>query len=138
MQRGVLKQNATKPNSATTSILSGSRMQLVDEDDEDEDDVIAQDLNERDREEVGYEDDQNEDMEDELRLHDVNEADREYDEDDENENIEEYETNYNETESYASEDEFENEDVGLEVIQVPGSQKGTAISTTKKRTNNDA
>ncbi|GJV96318.1 hypothetical protein Tco_1547895 [Tanacetum coccineum] len=64
MQRGVLKQNATKPNSAKTSISSGSRRQLVDKDNEDENDVRAQDLNERDREEVGYEDDENKDMED--------------------------------------------------------------------------
>ncbi|GJS87666.1 hypothetical protein Tco_0770302 [Tanacetum coccineum] len=88
---------------------------------------MVTDLNERDREEVGYEDDENEDMEDELRLHGtyVNEADREYDEDDENENIGKYETKNNNIESDDSEDEFGNEDVGVEVIQVPRSQKGT-------------
>ncbi|GJT09304.1 hypothetical protein Tco_0856346 [Tanacetum coccineum] len=66
--KGVLTKNATKPNSATTSISSGSRRQLIDEDDEDEDDLRYQDLNERDRKEVGYEDDENEDIEDDLRL----------------------------------------------------------------------
>nr|GEU82188.1 transposase, Ptta/En/Spm [Tanacetum cinerariifolium] len=34
-QRGVLTKNATKPNSATTSISSGSRRKLIDEDEDD-------------------------------------------------------------------------------------------------------
>ncbi|GJZ46006.1 hypothetical protein Tco_0593602 [Tanacetum coccineum] len=55
------------------------------------------DLNEKDREEVGYEDDENEDIEDDLRLQ----------------------------ESDGSEDEFENEDAELQILQVPQSQKGT-------------
>ncbi|GJX89800.1 hypothetical protein Tco_0343126 [Tanacetum coccineum] len=59
MQRGVLKQNATKPNSAKTSISSGSRRQLVDK-------TTRKKMmyDPQDREEVGYEDDENEDMED--------------------------------------------------------------------------
>ncbi|GJW07540.1 hypothetical protein Tco_1569963 [Tanacetum coccineum] len=81
------------------------------------------DLNERDREEVGYEDDENEDIEDDLRLQDVNEADGESVDDDENESIEEFENNNN-----GSEDEFENEDVELEIFQVPESQKGTCLT----------
>nr|GEV82066.1 hypothetical protein [Tanacetum cinerariifolium] len=133
MQRDVLTTNATKPNSATTSISSGSRRKLIDEDGEDEDDLRYQDLNERDRDEVGYEDDENEDIENDLILHGVNEADGESVDDDENENIEEFENNNNETESDGSEDEFENEDVELEILQVPQSQKGTAISATKKK-----
>nr|GEX33247.1 hypothetical protein [Tanacetum cinerariifolium] len=91
----------------------------------DEDNVS--DLNERDKEEVGYEDDENEDIEDDLRLQDVNEADAES-VDDENENIQEFKNNNNETESDGSEDEFENKDAELEILQVLQSQKGNMFN----------
>ncbi|GJY83781.1 hypothetical protein Tco_0497157 [Tanacetum coccineum] len=91
-------------------------------------------LNERDREEVGYEDDENEDMKDDLRLNYINEADREY-EDDENENMEDdmslhedLETNNNQTEFDGSEDEFENEDAELELIQDLDHKRDQAMS----------
>nr|GEX53309.1 hypothetical protein [Tanacetum cinerariifolium] len=42
MQRGLLTKNATKPNSATTSISCGSNRRLIDEDNEDEDDLRYQ------------------------------------------------------------------------------------------------
>nr|GEU76564.1 hypothetical protein [Tanacetum cinerariifolium] len=106
----MLTKNATKPNSVTTSILIGSRRKLIDEDEEDGDDLKYQDLNERDKEQVGYEYDENKDIEDDLRLQDVNEADGESVDNDENENIREFKNNNNETESDDSEDEFENKD----------------------------
>ncbi|GJT09303.1 hypothetical protein Tco_0856345 [Tanacetum coccineum] len=59
---------------------------------------------------------------------DVNEADGESVDDDKNESIKEFENNNNETVADGSEDEFENEDVELEILQVPKSQKGTCLT----------